>query len=151
MLETWVRIPCERASQFKKSQTAVSTTECHFTLSVVCLIVECTKDSVRVTKKNIQIVVGRLGWKWIERSVVQLLLLKQKKRSRTIYCLIVVLALVVLVLVVLALVALALVVIVVVVVVVVVGQTVGSISSRTLAYDCLCTLELCTASMIATS
>ena len=37
------------------------------------------------------------------------------------------------------------------VVVVVVGQTVGSISSRTLAYDCLCTLELCTASMIATS
>ena len=41
--------------------------------------------------------------------------------------------------------------IVVVVVVVVVGQTVGSISSRTLAYDCLCTLELCTASMIATS
>ena len=24
-----------------------------------------------------------------------------------------------------------------------VGQTVGSISSRTLAYDCLCTLELC--------
>ena len=40
---------------------------------------------------------------------------------------------------------------VVVVVVVVVGQTVGSISSKTLAYDCLCTLELCTASMIATS
>ena len=36
-------------------------------------------------------------------------------------------------------------------VVVVVGQTVGSISSKTLAYDCLCTLELCTASMIATS
>ena len=32
-----------------------------------------------------------------------------------------------------------------------IGQTVGSISSRTLAYDCLCTLELCTASMIATS
>ena len=30
-------------------------------------------------------------------------------------------------------------------VVVVVGQTIGSISSRTLAYDCLCTLELCTA------
>ena len=38
-----------------------------------------------------------------------------------------------------------------VVVVVVVGQTVGSISSKTLAYDCLCTLELCTASLIATS
>ena len=69
----------KRASQFKKSQTAVSTTECNFTLSVVCLIVECTKDSVRVTKKTIQIVVGRLGWKWIERSVVQLPLLKQKE------------------------------------------------------------------------
>ena len=38
-----------------------------------------------------------------------------------------------------------------IVVVVVVGHTVGSISSKTLAYDCLCTLELCTASMIATS
>ena len=33
--------------------------------------------------------------------------------------------------------------VIVVVVVVVIGQTVGSISSRTLAYDCLCTLELC--------
>ena len=32
----------------------------------------------------------------------------------------------------------------------VVGQTVGSISSKTLAYDCLYTLELFTASMIAT-
>ena len=31
-----------------------------------------------------------------------------------------------------------------VVVVVLVGQTVGSISSKTLAYDCLYTLELCT-------
>ena len=31
--------------------------------------------------------------------------------------------------------------VVVVVVVVVVGQTVGFISSRTLAYNCLCTLE----------
>ena len=59
----------KRTSQFKKSQTAVSTSERHFTLSVVCLIVECSKDSVRVTKKIIQIVVGRLGWKWIERSV----------------------------------------------------------------------------------
>ena len=39
----------------------------------------------------------------------------------------------------------------VVVVVVVVGQTVGSISSKTLAYDCLCTLELCMASLIDTS
>ena len=31
-----------------------------------------------------------------------------------------------------------------------VGQTVGSISSKTLAYDCLYTLELCTASLIPT-
>ena len=69
----------KRASQFKKSQTAESTTERYFTLSVICLIVEYTKDSARVTKKNIQIVVGRLGWKWIDRSVLQLLLLKQKK------------------------------------------------------------------------
>ena len=43
------------------------------------------------------------------------------------------------------------VVVVVVVVVVAAGQIVGSISSKTLAYDCLCTLELCTTSMIATS
>ena len=28
--------------QFKKSQTALLTTERYFTLSVVCLIVECT-------------------------------------------------------------------------------------------------------------
>ena len=69
----------KRASLFKKSQIAVSTTERHFTLSVVCLI-ECTKDSVRVTKKNIKIVVGRLGFKWTERSVLELLLLKQKKK-----------------------------------------------------------------------
>ena len=41
--------------------------------------------------------------------------------------------------------------VIVVVVVVVVGQTVGSISSKTLAYDCLYTLELCTVSIIATS
>ena len=38
-----------------------------------------------------------------------------------------------------------------IVVVVVVGQSLGSISSKSLAYDCLYTLELCTASMIATS
>ena len=37
------------------------------------------------------------------------------------------------------------------VVLAVVGQTVGSISSKTLAYDCLYTFELCTASMIANS
>ena len=71
----------KQASQFKKSQTAVSTTERHFILSVVCLIVECTKDSIRVTKKNIQIVVGWLGQKWIERSILKLLLLKQNKQN----------------------------------------------------------------------
>ena len=38
-----------------------------------------------------------------------------------------------------------------IIIVVVLGQTVGSISSKTLAYDCLYTLELCTASLIATS
>ena len=58
MLETWVRIPCETGSQFKKSQTAMSSTEPYFSLSVVCILVECTKDSVRGLKKNIQ--------KWIE-------------------------------------------------------------------------------------
>ena len=42
-------------------------------------------------------------------------------------------------------------VVAVVVVVLVVGQTVGSISSKTLANDCLYTLELFTASLIATS
>ena len=61
----------------KKSQTAVSTTEHYFPLSVVCLIVECI-----LQQKNIQIVVGQLGWKWIKMSVLQLLLFKQK-RSRT--------------------------------------------------------------------
>ena len=35
--------------------------------------------------------------------------------------------------------------------VVVVGQRVGSISSKPLANDCLCTLEVVTTSMIATS
>ena len=41
--------------------------------------------------------------------------------------------------------------VVVVVIVVVVGQTVGSISSKKLAYDCVYTLELRTSSMIATN
>ena len=79
MLEPGFQSRVKRASQFKKSQTGVSATERHFTLSVVCLIVECNKDRIRVTEKNIQIVVGRLGWKWIERSVLQLLLLKQNE------------------------------------------------------------------------
>ena len=75
MLETWVRIPCEAGVPVRKFQTAVSTTERHFTISVVCLIVECGNDNVKLTKKNIQIVVGRLGRKGIERSLLQLLLL----------------------------------------------------------------------------
>ena len=41
--------------------------------------------------------------------------------------------------------------VVVLLVVVAVGQTVWSISSKTLVYDCLCTLKFCTPSMIATS
>ena len=49
------------------------------------------------------------------------------------------------------LVVVVIVVAVAVVVVVVVRQTVGSISIKTLAYDCFYTLALCTASMIATS
>ena len=90
MLETWVRIPCEAGVQFKKSQTVVSTAERHFTLSVVCLRVECTKDIVRVTKKNIQIVVGRLGWKWIEKSVLHATNTSETKRSRTIIIIVII-------------------------------------------------------------
>ena len=54
----------------------MSITERYFTLSVVYLIVECTwRQRKGNWKKNIQIVVvaRRLGWKWIERSVTQLL------------------------------------------------------------------------------
>ena len=40
---------------------------------------------------------------------------------------------------------------IVVVAVSVVGQTIGSINSKTLAYDCLRNLELCTASMTSNS
>ena len=39
----------------------MSTTERYFTLSVICLLVDCTTDSVRVTKKNIQIVEAGLA------------------------------------------------------------------------------------------
>ena len=35
--------------------------------------------SVRLSRNNIQISEGRLSWKWIQRSVLQLLLLKQKE------------------------------------------------------------------------
>ena len=74
----------KRASQFIKSQTAVSTTERYFTLSVVCLIVEVLEDSVRVTKKN-QIVVIRLDWNGSKGlSYNYNFLNKQTKRSRTI-------------------------------------------------------------------
>ena len=40
------------ASWFKKSQSAVSTTERYFTLSVVCLIVECTKRQHKGNSKK---------------------------------------------------------------------------------------------------
>ena len=63
-----------RPMQFKNSQPTTSNSERYFTLSVVFLLVECTGN-----QNNIQIVVGRLGWKWIERSVPQLLLLIQKE------------------------------------------------------------------------
>ena len=46
---------------------------------MVCLIVECTRRQRKGNKKNIQIVVGGLVKKWIEMSVLQLLLLKQKE------------------------------------------------------------------------
>ena len=43
MLETRVRIACDAVVQFKKSQTALSTTERYFTVSEVCLIVQCSR------------------------------------------------------------------------------------------------------------
>ena len=69
----------KRASQFKKSETAVTTTERYLTLSVVYHIVKCTRRQRKGNYKNIQIVVGRLCWKWIETSVLHLLLLIQKE------------------------------------------------------------------------
>ena len=42
----------KRASQFRNSQTAVSTTERYFTLSVVCLIVECTSRQRKGNSKK---------------------------------------------------------------------------------------------------
>ena len=62
MLEIRVRIPCEACVPVQKFQTSVSTTECYFTLSVVCLIVECSRRQRKGNSKNIEIVVGRLGW-----------------------------------------------------------------------------------------
>ena len=41
-----------REAHFKKSQTAVSTTERYFTLSVVCLIVECTRRQRKGNSKK---------------------------------------------------------------------------------------------------
>ena len=69
------------ASYFKKSHTAASRTVRYFTFSVVCPIVDCTRRqrTENSKKKNIQIVVGRLGWKWIEKSVIQLFLLEQNE------------------------------------------------------------------------
>ena len=59
--------PVRRASQFKKFQTAVSTTEHYFTLSVICLIVECSRRQHKSNSNNIQIVVGWLGWNGSKR------------------------------------------------------------------------------------
>ena len=74
----------KRASQLK-SQTAVSTAEGYFPLSVVCLIVEYAMRQHKGNLKNIQIVVGPLGWKWIERPVRQLILLIQKEVELLLY------------------------------------------------------------------
>ena len=54
-----------------------STSERYFTLSV-CHIVECTRRQRKGNSKNMQMVVGRRSCKWIERSVLQLLLLEKK-------------------------------------------------------------------------
>ena len=68
-----------RASQFKKSWTTVSTTERYFTACVVCLIVECSRRQRKGNEKKIKIIIGRLGGKWIERYVPQLLIFKRKE------------------------------------------------------------------------
>ena len=53
MLETYgFESRVKRASQFKKFQTAVSTTERYFTLSVVCLMVECIRRQRKFNKKK---------------------------------------------------------------------------------------------------
>ena len=69
----------KRASQFKKSQIAVSTTKRHFTLSVVCLVVECTKHSVRVTKLNIHMV--EAAWLEMDRKVCPTTILLRKQKE----------------------------------------------------------------------
>ena len=76
----------KRASQFKTSLTPVSTTERYFTLSVVCLIVECARRQRKGnSKRNIQIVGGLLGWKWIERAVLQLLHIQKEVELLLLY------------------------------------------------------------------
>ena len=68
----------KRASLFKKSQTSVSTNERYMTLSVVCLIVECTRRQLKGNSIKHSDSCRRLGWKWIEGSVQQLFLPKLK-------------------------------------------------------------------------
>ena len=57
----------------------MSTTERYYTLSTVCLIVECIKRQRKGNKKknNIQIVVCRIDRKRIERSVLLLLFIQR--------------------------------------------------------------------------
>ena len=51
----------KQASQFKKSQTAVSTTERYFTLYVVCFIVYCTRRQCKGDSKKIHVPDTRCG------------------------------------------------------------------------------------------
>ena len=67
MLETLFESRVKRASQFKNFP-AVSTTERHFTLSVVCLIVECTKKRRKGNSKK-HSDSCRPGWLEMNRKV----------------------------------------------------------------------------------
>ena len=41
-----------------------------FTLSVSSVVVECTRRQSNGNMQNIQVLVGRLGWKWIRTSIL---------------------------------------------------------------------------------
>ena len=58
-IEAWVESRVNRASQFKKSQTAVSTTELYFTLYMVSHIVDCSRRQRK----------GNLKKQWMNRKV----------------------------------------------------------------------------------
>ena len=68
----------KRDSQFKRSQTAVSTTERYFTLSVVCLRLECTRRQRKGNSKKYSDSCRTAWLKWIETSVLQLLLIQRE-------------------------------------------------------------------------